>query len=155
MRVRLSAGYQAEYFEVDGSLRDVCVLGTDVSVWERLLAAVPEFPGEYRFTVDREPAALADFSVRRFLADDEDDDADEFTPELHLRIGEVWFACFFFEPTEIEFSFGPEDLAGGVHFGSLEQFMLWLAQVTDRRVILTMEHSSTHEDTIPILETVH
>src|SRR5262245_38506965 len=116
--VRLSAGYQAEQFEVDGSLRDVCVLGTDVSVWERLLAAVPGVPGEYRFSVDGEPTALADFSVRRYFADDEP----KFTPTLHLRIGELCFACFFFEPAEIEFSFGPEDLEDGVHFGSLEQF---------------------------------
>jgi hypothetical protein len=107
--VRLSAGYQAEQFEVDGSLRDVCVLGTDVSVWERLMAAVPGVPGEYGFSVDGEPVALADFSVRRFFAED----PRESSPQLDLRLGELRFACFFFEPTEIEFSFGPEDLEGG------------------------------------------
>jgi hypothetical protein len=92
-----------------GLLRDVCVLGTDVSVWERLMAAVPGVPGEYGFSVDGEPVALADFSVRRFFAED----PRESSPQLDLRLGELRFACFFFEPTEIEFSFGPEDLEGG------------------------------------------
>jgi hypothetical protein len=150
VRVRLSGGYQAEHFEVDGSLRDVCVLGTDVAVWERLIAAVAGIPGEYRFSIDREAAVLADFSVRRFFAAEER----EMSPQLDLRIGALWFGCYFFEPGEIEFSFGPEDLGGGVHFEALGRFMLWLAEVSGRRVILTHEHSSSHEDSLPLVETV-
>jgi hypothetical protein len=147
-----SEGGCNEQFEVDGSLRDVCVLGTNVSVWERLLSAVPEVPGghQFEFELDGEAVPLADFSVRRYFADD----TGEFSPTLRLRFGELWFSCFFFEQAEIEFSFGPEDLGGGVHFKSLELFMLWLAEVCDRRVILTMEHSSSHHDAILLLETL-
>lgn len=53
--IRLSGGYQAEDFEVDGALREVCVPDAGLPMWERLVAGLPNGPGEYELSVNHEP----------------------------------------------------------------------------------------------------
>lgn len=148
---RLSGGYDPDHFEVDGSLRDVCVLDAGLPVWERLLRGVAAAPWEHQLAVNEEPRTPADFSVAEFFSAREKED---MSARLAIRVGEVWFASYFFDVDEIEFTFGPEDLAGGEHFGSLERFMVWLAEVCDRKVVMTAEHSSGHEGVPALLETI-
>lgn len=142
----LSDGFRPEHFEVDGSLRDVCVLDAGVAGWERLLRAVRDAPWEYRLTVDGRSCEPSEHSPRQ-LVDEED-------ATLSIRVGRMWFDSHFFEVGEIEFSFDPSEIEGGEQFGSLERFMLWLANACGQRVVLTMEASSSHCGMPPLLETV-
>jgi len=150
-RVELSGGFRAEDFAPDGSLRDVCVLGVDLPVWERLLRAALKSPWDCRFELNDKPCPLAEFSAPDFFAAKEK--GEDVSARLSIQVGELWFDCFLFEATEIEFSFDPSEIADGRHFGALEKFMIWLAEACDRRVIMTME-STHHDDIPPLLETV-
>lgn len=147
----LSGGFDPEDFEVDGALRDVCVLGADLPMWERLLEAVAESPWEHRFAVDGNPCAIGDFSVREFFAAREEVDV---SARLSVRIGELELACFFFEVEEIEFSFDPAEIESGARFDALARFMIWLAEACGRKAVLTMETNSGHEGMPALLETV-
>lgn len=146
----LSGGYDPDYFEDDGSLRDVCVLDAGPPVWERLLRAVPDSPWEHRLAVNDEPRSPAEFSVTDFFATEEE----ELSARLAIRVGELWFVTFFFDDAEIEFSFDPVQVGDAARFGSLERFMVWLAEACDRRVVMTMETSGHHRDIPALLETV-
>ncbi|GGP65129.1 hypothetical protein [Saccharothrix coeruleofusca] len=145
-RVEVSGGFRQEDFEADGSLRDVCVLEAGLPVWERLVRAVVESSWEHQFEVDGEPRPLEEFSVSEFFASAEDQDV---SARLAVRVGEVWFDCFFSDVEEVEFSFDPAEIADGERFGSLERFMVWLAGACDRRVVMTVE--TTRHDDIPVL----
>lgn len=149
--IEVSGGCHEEDFQADGSFRDVCVLGVDVPVWERLIRAVMNAPWGRQFDVNGEPRSLEDFSVRGLFAAKEE--GVDVSARLGIRVGELWFDCFFFDVREIEFSFDPSELANGRHFGSLEQFMIWLDETCDRRVVVTME-TTRHDDIPPLLETV-
>ncbi|MFI5936341.1 hypothetical protein [Actinoplanes sp. NPDC051494] len=149
--IEVSDGYREEDFEADGSLRDVCVLGVDLSVWDRLVQAAVKAPWDYQFDVNGEPCRLENFSVRGlFVSKGEGDDV---SARLGIRVGKIWFYCFFFDLQEIEFSFDPAELEGGQQFGSLEQFMIWLAETCDRRVVVTME-TFRHDEIPALIETV-
>lgn len=147
----LSGGFRAEDFEADGSLRDVCVLGTDLATWESLIQAVKNSRWDHQIEINGEACLLDDFSVRSFFA--ARDEGVDTSARLGIRVGCLWFDCFFFDVKEIEFSFDPDEIAGGEHFGSLQEFMIWLAVVCGLRVVLTME-TTRHEDIPPLLETV-
>jgi hypothetical protein len=149
--IRLSGGFKAENFEVDGSLRDVCLLGVGIPIWERLLYGVTRSSWTWQFELDGESRELDDFSVRSFFAKREE--GEDLTARLAVKVGEIWFDTFFFKPDEIEFSFDPVEIAGGQQFWALEQFMLRLADTCGVRVILTME-TSRHDDIPTLLETI-
>ncbi len=149
--IEVSGGYRQEDFQADGSLRDVCVLGADLPAWERLVRAVTNAPWDRQFEVNGGPYPLEDFSVRGLFASKEE--GADVSARLGIRVGAIWFDSFFFDVGEIEFSFDPSELASGEHFGSLEQFMIWLAEACDRRVVVTME-TTHHDDIPPLLETV-
>ncbi|GAB2968386.1 hypothetical protein [Saccharothrix stipae] len=148
-RVEISGGFRPEDFEVDGSLRDVCVLDAGLPVWERLVRAVAASSWEHQFEVNGEPRPVERFSVSEYFALAE---VEDMSARLAVRVGEMWFDCFFVDVAEIEFSFDPEEIAGGEHFGSLERFMVWLAGACDRKVVMTME-TTRHEDIPVLLET--
>lgn len=149
--IGVSGGYRQEDFEADGSLRDVCVLGTDLAAWEGLVRVARNAPWDRQFEVNGESYPLEDFSVRDFFASK--DEGVDVSARLGIRVGALWFDCFFFDAGEIEFSFDPSELANGQHFGSLEKFMIWLAETCDRRVVVTME-TIRHDDIPPLLTTV-
>lgn len=162
--IRLSGGYQAEHFVPDGALRDVSVPDAGLAVWERLLAGLTHAPGEYQLSVNGEGRSAEDFSVAAFFAaiDDGDDDGDgddddgDDVPQARLAVGVdgMWFVSFFFEVDEIEFTFDPEGVTDSAEFGRLERFMLWLAEVCGRKVVMTMESSTGHRDAHALLETL-
>jgi hypothetical protein len=149
--IKISGGYRQEDFEADGSLRDVCVLGADVAVWELLVRVVRNAPWDWQFEVNGGAYSLEGFSVGGFFASR--GEGADVSARLSIRVGALWFDCFFFDEGEIEFSFDPSELANGQHFGSLEKFMIWLAETCGRRVVVTME-TIHHDDIPPLLETV-
>jgi len=149
--MKLSGGYRPADFEPDGSLRDVCVLGAGVDGWERLFEAVAAGPWPYQLERNGEPVQAADFSPAAHFAEVEA--GADVSVRLSVSVEPIWFDSFLFEPEEIEFSFSPEDVAEGRNFGSLERFMIWLATVSERQAILTMESSTGHVDAVPLLQT--
>lgn len=149
--IKVSGGYRQEDFEADGSLRDVCVLEADVTVWELLIQVARNAPWDRQFEVNGKACPLEGFSVRGFFASK--GEGADISARLGIRVGALWFDCFFFDVGEIEFSFDPSELANGQHFGSLERFMIWLAETCGRRVVVTME-TTHHDDIPPLLETM-
>jgi hypothetical protein len=140
---------RADLFAVDGALRDVCVLDVGLPEWSRLIEALPGSGREYSLAVTTEPP-LADLSAEAIF------ERLDFDPEasarLEVRAGHVPLVNFFFETTDIEFSFDPEQVAGPDDVAALEAFMRWLATTCRKPAILTME--TTDHRSIPALVTV-
>jgi hypothetical protein len=141
------ASYRPGDFAVDGSLRDVCVLDVGISEWQSLIRALAATSWGHTLELTAsepiaEPSAEAIFDR---LRSDEGASA-----RLAVRVGPVWFTSYFFDPSEIEFSFDPADISSETDFRSLKEFMTWLATVLHKRVIMTMESSTEHR-TIPAL----
>jgi hypothetical protein len=148
--IEVNGDYREQDFRADGSLRDVCILGVDLNAWERLLRAVVDSPWKCQFEVDGAPRSLEEFVVREFFA--AKNGGVDVSARLGILVGSIWFDCFFFDEREIEFSFDPSELVKGKHFGSLKRLMIWLDQVLDRRVVVTME-TAWHDGIPPLLET--
>lgn len=130
--------YKAEDFEIDGALRDICIFDTSVRDWELLIAALSRSGWETRFRLtlpEGEAEVLEDVSelFDRLAVDG------EISAAMSVRVGEVVFSSYFFDPERVEFTFDPRDVRGEASFGSLEKFMTWLGGVTGKRVVMTME----------------
>lgn len=130
--------YRAEDFEVDGALRDICVFDTDVRDWELLISALSRSGWAVRFRLilpDGEVDVLESVSelLDRLAVDG------EISAAMSVRVDEVMFSCYFFEPERVEFTFDPRDITGESSFASLEKFMTWLGMTTGKRVVMTME----------------
>jgi hypothetical protein len=141
------ASYRPGDFTVDGSLRDVCVLDVGISEWQSVIRALAETGWEHTLELTAsepiaEPSAEAIFD--RLQSDE------KASARLAVRVGSVWFTSYFFDPSEIEFSFDPADTSSETEFRSLEEFMKWLAKVCHKPVVMTMESSTEHR-TIPAL----
>lgn len=130
--------FRPDDFMVDGALRDLCIFDTDLRDWERMVTSLSSSSWDVRFRLhlpDREVEVLE--SVRELfdrLAVD-----GEISAAMSVRVGDLWFACYFFDPDEIEFTFDPRDVTDETSFASLEQFMTWLAETIGKRVVMTME----------------
>ncbi|MEU7529802.1 hypothetical protein AB0A74_29025 [Saccharothrix sp. NPDC042600] len=140
--------YRTSDFVVDGALRDICVLDTDVEDWRNVVSALPFDAWEVSFESTIEAAGLgsADGVTRLLETIFFDDDA---SARMAIGVGGVWFFCYFFELEEMEFTFDPEDIVDEAAFGSLTAFMEWLGEACGKRVVMTME--STDHRSIPAL----
>lgn len=122
-------------FVFDGSLRDLYVLHTDLSDWERML----DFVGDGSFPF---PFILEDEVVKRLpkaavlFADPENRVGSTL---LSVRVGNMWLNCHFFTTDEIEFDLDPREVLGAADFEALLGFMQSLGQTLNQPVILTTE----------------
>lgn len=135
--------YRPEHFETDGALRDVCVLDATMQDWQRMLDGLSALPWTviFRWALSDSPADS--MPGARELWERLERDPDE-NATLSLRVGEIWFTCYFFSDDEIEFTFDPADVVDEKSFSSLREFIQWLGDSTRREVIMTME-GSEHE----------
>ena len=142
--------YKPEDFVVDGSLRDVCILDTEVVDWQRVVSAVLSSPWLHSFSstlanqgpdISNDVAALFSELVLDV----------EASATLAIFVEPIWFTSYLFEVGEIEFTFDPADVSDVNSFSSLANFMKWLGGVSGRRVVMTME-STNHRSIPAILE---
>lgn len=143
--------YRPEDFEADGALRDVCILDADADDWRRVFVALDSTSWEFHFSWTLSGESRSDLpgvaEVFQRLSDDPDESA-----KLSIRVGSVWFACYFFDVEEIEFTFDPCDVTDQGSFSCLEQFIRCLGDSTGKRVIVTMETASGHAGLPALLE---
>lgn len=143
--------FDAALFDVDGSLRDVCVLDADIEDWHMMLRALGESCWNHSLdTGSADPingrSAEAIFS---YLNSTEDSSV-----RLNIIVSSIHFTCHFFDISEIEFSFDPSEIGNDIDFMALRDFMKWLARVCDKRVILTME-TTDHRSIPPLIEVLN
>jgi hypothetical protein len=122
-------------FERDGSLRDIYVQDATIEDWKAVITHILD--GDYRARLVCGGAVVpmpGDFEAlfggklygndRHFMS---------------FSIGDVVLACHFFMPSEIEFSFGPEDVTE-TSLRDLLAFMLHLGEATRKIVVMTPEN---------------
>jgi hypothetical protein len=118
----------------DGSVRDVYVLEGGPDDWKRLLEALPDSSWSYTFTWEGQPQPLPrTFSEAR---------SREGTALLSIDKNGLWLNCHFFNETEIEFDFRPEEIKSPQVFERLHAFLSWLADLLQKDVIITPENTS-------------
>jgi hypothetical protein len=124
---------QKEFFARDGALRDIYVLDTTIEDWKIVLPKI--FDGNHG-------ASLRYGDRAATLPPDLETLFDKAHHGFYLRfgVGGIVLDCHFFTPTEIEFSFWPEDVsAPAAH--ALLAFMTELGEATGKRVHMTSENS--------------
>ncbi|MFF4744513.1 hypothetical protein QRN89_13395 [Streptomyces chengbuensis] len=71
---------------------------------------------------------------------------------LAVRIGDIWFTSYFFDPSEIEFTFDPRDVVDESGFAAVESFMRRMGNACGKRVVMTMESWTDHVGLPAMLE---
>ncbi|MEV2212766.1 hypothetical protein AB0H86_15180 [Streptomyces sp. NPDC050997] len=142
--------YDSRMFEVDGALRDVCVLDASEDDWSRVIARLCLHSSETHFSttlpqlpVDLKRNAGELFSI---LASNAEESA-----TFSAKVGTVWFSCHFFQSSEIEFTFDPTDVESADSFRCVVDFMSEVGEACGKRVVMTME-SNDHRHIPALLE---
>ncbi|WP_217209323.1 hypothetical protein [Streptomyces sp. AC550_RSS872] len=142
-----------EIFEADGALRDVCVLSAEAGDWDRVISALrepeaaePQWEVEFSTTHPLGDALLHSGAAALFAALERSGDS----ASLSVRIDGIWFTSYFFDWSEIEFTFDPVDVVGPPEVEVVEDFMRRVGDACGRRVVMTME-TSTHHEGLPAL----
>jgi hypothetical protein len=137
-------------FEPDGALRDVCVLDASEEDWSRVIARLFRNSSEVHFssTLSSVPIGLKSSAGELFsiLASNPEESA-----SFSVKIGTVWFSCYFFDSSEIEFTFDPADVENENSFRHVVDFMGEVGEACGKRVIMTME-TSDHRRIPALLE---
>ncbi|MGW0556152.1 hypothetical protein ACWDZ6_18420 [Streptomyces sp. NPDC002926] len=140
--------YRAEDFEVDGALRDVCILDASIDDWQRILDGVKSvnWPVSFGWTLsDSDDEGIPD---ARELFNRLESEPEE-SASLAVEVSGIWFTCYFFDIDEVEFTFDPADVVDSASFGHVEEFVRWLGDATRKRVVVTME--GTDHNVMPAL----
>lgn len=126
-----------EVFYLDGSLRDIYVLGTSEDDWQALLTYLRMSPYPVEYLQGGEmlgslPEHASDIFALR----------DENSPLSELRIDRdrLGLNCHFFTPDEIEFDLDPKDFQHEEQVASLLDFMRTIGRVLNKPIILTGEN---------------
>ncbi|MCX4626779.1 hypothetical protein [Streptomyces sp. NBC_01443] len=130
--------YRSEDFEVDGALRDVCILDASIDDWQNLLEGLisADWSVQFAWTLfESTDGAIPD---ARSLFNRLESDPEE-SASLAVQVGDIWFTCYFFDIDEIEFTFDPADVEDPASFAHLEAFVRRLGDSTHRNVVVTME----------------
>ncbi|MFJ1900012.1 MULTISPECIES: hypothetical protein [unclassified Streptomyces] len=130
--------YRREDFEVDGALRDVCILDASINDWQNLLEGLARTDWSVHFAWTLSDSNHAVIPDARSLFTRLESDPEE-SARLAVKVGGIWFTCYFFDENEIEFTFDPEDVDGPTSFCHLEAFIRQIGDATHRSVLVTME----------------
>jgi len=117
----------------DGSHRDIYVLDVGPEDWERLLRALPHSEWTVEYSWDGKPEASPQvFAEAR---------SKEGVALLSIDKNGFGLNCHFFDESEIEFDFRPEDIQGPEVFNRLDTFLNWMVDLLDKDVIVTSENT--------------
>ncbi|GLX19591.1 hypothetical protein Slala02_29060 [Streptomyces lavendulae subsp. lavendulae] len=132
--------WMCEVFHVDGSLRDVRVLGVTRAEWlavlERLCAVADETEFEHAYT-ELDPVRPAPADLLRIWADEPEGRGTTFA--FRARFGAVWFFALPYDEEEIEFSLWPEHVEDGAGVSAVLRFLVEVATASRRPALLTAE----------------
>jgi len=145
----------AHEFVPDGSLRDIYILGTDISDWQQVLDALRRSPFHISYQLEGVAADLPGRAEEIFA-----EWAHDRRPMLRFEVGGVILVSHFFATDEIEFDLRPEEVTGPDRLDPLLGFMRMLGELTGKTVVLTPENrpqspifrfdpSSSHVEYVP------
>ncbi len=117
-------------FVSDGALKDIYILESNLIDWQQALNVAFGYPIT-GFFVDRNPqspisTAQDIFSLRP-----------NASPQLNFDIGGIDIACHFFDSTEIEFDFVPNQITSIREFESLTSFIERLGVACGKPVLVS------------------
>lgn len=118
-------------FERDGSLRDIYVQDATVRDWKLVVTRILD--GTYNARLQRGGAEVPLPTVFEAVFDGNDRHFMNFT------VGDIVLDCHFFTPTEIEFSFAPDDVTE-TSVRHLLAFMIDVGEAIRKPVIMTPEN---------------
>jgi hypothetical protein len=121
-------------FAFDGSWRDICVSGTTVAHWQRMLDSIRSAGYRLTYFRDGQPGELPTKATDAFPLPGECD------RRLSVWFGDVLANCHFFNVEEIEFDIDPREVKGQHELDALFRLMRCLAQATEKAVVLTAEN---------------
>lgn len=121
-------------FHIDGSLRDIVVVDTDLGDWERAYGYVRQLGAAADSRLESDPDPLPGTVLEVFALHD------ERSTRLEVHLGQVQLNCFFFGEMEIEFDLSPKAVASEAEARSILSFMRGLGRATGRPVHLTEEN---------------
>ncbi len=120
----------------DGSLRDIYVLDTHFSDWDRLSAMIASSDFAWSYVCDGEPSHLP-LTFEKYFAD-QSRGASMLTVRLTDGLEVV---CHFFCMDEIEFSFNPALVLGQHELDQLFKFVRELGEALSKRVLVAPENA--------------
>lgn len=119
-------------WEVDGSLRDMYVLGTSLRDWQAFLEFSSQFPQEYWF--DGEATERPE--IEQLLSNRGGNHL------LSIKIGKATANCHFFVEEEIELDIDPKEVGGPIEHTQILHFMEGVAEKIGKPILLTPENGS-------------
>ncbi len=129
--VVLNWSSQKADFERDGSLRDIYVQDATVEDWKLVVARILD--GNYRARLQHGGAEVP------LPTDFEAVFAENDRHFMSFTVGDIVLDCHFFTPTEIEFSFAPNDVTE-TSLRDLLAFMIDVGEAIRKPVIMTPEN---------------
>jgi hypothetical protein len=125
-----------DVFYIDGSLRDIYVLGTSEHDWQALLTYLRVSPYPWEYSLDDEvrplPEHAADILALR----------EQHSPLLQIDQPRLGLNCHFFSPEEIEFDLDPKDFRTKQDVSYLLDFLRTIGRVLNKSIILTGENDA-------------
>ncbi|WAJ38471.1 hypothetical protein OU800_04325 [Pseudomonas sp. GOM7] len=125
-----------EEFQVDGSLRDIYVLGICIDAWSNLIKKLKHEHFQLKFMHGSFDRALPEnfYEIKEL----------QQTNPTILCIwldNSIQVNCHFFMETEIELDISPREIKGLAEYITLTSFMKWLSSTLRKPAILTHEGS--------------
>ena len=121
-------------FYIDGSFRDIYVLGTNEQDWQRLLTFLRTSSYAVRFIIAGGEQPLPD-QIRDIFAM-----IHTHGGMLHVDAEHLKLHCYFYTYEEIEFDLDPSDMNNEQKIARLLHFMRMIATTLNKEIILTPEN---------------
>lgn len=123
-----------EHLYQDGSLRDVYVLATTDRELGAFLDYVRPMIGDADFRLGGEPSPLPETYCDVMMR------GQEMTTTLSIPVGDGFVNCHFFDSSELELDFRPNDYQTEANWDALSSFLQGLADSMQREVLVTAEN---------------
>jgi hypothetical protein len=128
------------YFE-DGSLRDICVLGTTMSDWEKWVELVnKKYQVEFWDSKTELTSDKIDFAIIREYWDS---NGSRETISARIRLDSINVMCYFFDDSEIENDVAPPEIKSLEDHIRLINYLNDISISLDKEVIVTDENTRT------------
>ena len=124
-----------EHLYQDGSLRDVYVLAATDRELGAFLDYVRPMIGDCDFQLDGEPSPLPETYREAMMR------GREAAATLSIPVGDAVVNCHFFDDSELELDFRPNDYHTEESWDTLSSFLQGLADAMQREVIVTAENT--------------
>lgn len=143
---RLPEPWMCDVFDVDGSLRDITVTGTDDTDWNPLLRHLRGVADELTWYAGDEAEDIG----RNHTGDPFATLPEDETASLAVRCGRTWFTGHL--PVDgIEFSLWPGGIEDGDHVADVLRFLTELGTACGRPAVLTAETVTGHHELPPLI----